>query len=419
MNKGVKVKLLPNNKQKTLFIKSAGMSRFAYNWALNKEIENYKNGNKFISNYDLRKAFTQLKKNEVNKWMWEISCDVPKQAIKDLEKSYKNFFNRIKKGKKSQETGFPKFKSKKNKQSFYIDNVKFKIDTNKIYVPTIGWVKTCEDLIKYSKEKLVNIRVSSDKINWFISFGVEVENSKEIVTSEVIGIDLGINKLATCSNGVVYNNINKNSKLLKLEKRKKRVQKRIAHKYNCQKDKKFKKTNNIKKLQKKQQILQIKVNNIKKDYIHKMTTEIINRKPRKIILEDLNVKGMLKNHKLAKSIQNVSFYEIKRQIFYKGEKIGIDILLADRFFPSSKLCSNCGNILTDLTLNDRIYECPKCNLNIDRDFNASINLMNYAPEVIREFKPMELKTSEINNLVLQALSDSSFDYEVGTKHKSL
>lgn len=214
-------------------------------------------------------------------------------------------------------------------------------------------------------------------LHWWISVGVEYTDSKEQLSDEGIGIDLGIKDLAVCSDTNKYKNINKSKKVKKLEKRKRRLQRKISRKYDKNKEGgSYCKTNNIIKSEK----LLLKVNhrltNIRKNYLHQTTSGIINRKPRFICIEDLNVRGMMKNKHLSKAVQNQGFFEFRKQLEYKCEAKGIQLITADRFYPSSKLCSCCGNIKKDLKLSDRIYKC-ECGNIIERDFQAAINLKAY------------------------------------------
>ena len=375
--------LIPNNKQKTKLFQYANTARFAYNWALGREQENYKNGGKFISDGDLRKEFTQLKKMDEYVWLKSVSNNVTKQTTKDACIAYKNFF----KGKSK----YPRFKSKKKtRPSFYQDNVKIKFTNTHVKFESfssskkrnkakLNWVRLAEhgrvptDIdIKY-----MNPRVTFDGIHWWISVGIECPDHEEIPMNDGIGIDLGIKDLAICSDGHTYKNIHKSKTIKKLEKRKRRLQRPISRKYeNNKKGESYCKTSNIIKREKELLKVNHRLTNIRKNYLHQTTSEIVNRKPRFICVEDLNVKGMMKNKHLSKAVQQQCFGEFRRQIEYKSAWNNIPVIIADRFFASSKLCSCCGNIKKDLRLSDRIYRC-ECGNVIDRDFQASINLKRY------------------------------------------
>lgn len=378
MVKSFKIKLKPNNKQKTKMFQFCGAKRFAYNWALAKQQENYKNGGKFINDRELRKQFTQLKKQEEYKWLYSISNDVTKQAIKDACMSYKRFF----KG----QSKFPKFKSKRtDRPSFYVDNVKIKFTDTRIKLENISssrkgnkqklnWVRLVEKNKIPTNCKYINPHIVFDGINWFICVGIEVEDSQELPANNGIGIDLGIKDLAVCSDGNTYKNINKTQKIKKLEKKKRRLQRSISRKYlNNKKGDNYCKTSNIIKSEKRLLKLNKRLTNIRDNYLHLVTSEIINRKPKFITIEDLNVKGMMKNKHLSKAIQQQKLYEFRRQLEYKCKWSNIELRIVDRYFPSSKLCHECGCIKKDLKLSDRIYKC-ECGYIEDRDYNASLNL---------------------------------------------
>lgn len=363
-----KVRLRPNQQQEVQLYKSSGTARFIYNWVLGKQQENYKKGNKFIPDSVLRKEITQLKKTEEFNWLNEVSNNVPKQAVKDACNSYKRFF----KG----QAKFPKFKSKKKtKPSFYNDTQKLKVKEKLVLLEKIGWVRTSEQLP--IDTKYYNPRITFDGKYWYLSISIEEKHKYEELTNESLGIDLGIKELAICSDGTIYGNINKKIKVKKLEKRLRRLQRKVSRKYQNNKEgDTFVKTCNIIKLEKQIKLLQRRLSNIRKNHLHQTTTSIVKTKPRRIVIEDLNVSGMMKNRHLAKAIQNQSFYEFRRQLEYKCKRKGIELIIADRFFPSSKTCSNCGTINKNLKLSDRIFNC-ECGFSADRDFNASVNLANY------------------------------------------
>ena len=381
MIKTIQVMLIPNNRQKTKLFQYANTARYAYNWALGREKENYKNDGKFLSDGELRKEFTQLKKTDEYSWLNEISNNVTKQAIKDACNAYKRFFKGYSK--------FPKFKSRKfSIPSFYQDNVKIKFTNTHVKVEgfttskkknkqKLNWIRLAEHNRIPIDVKYTNPRIKYDGVNWYLTVGVEYEDSTMFPTNDGIGIDLGIKDLAICSDGNKYQNINKTQKVKKLEKRKRRLQHSVSRKYEKnKKGESYCKTKNVIKKEK----LLLKVNhrltNIRKNYLNQTTSEIVNRKPRFICIEDLNVSGMMKNRHLSKTVQQQGFYEFRRQIEYKSVWNNIPVIIADRFYPSSKLCSCCGNIKKDLKLSARIYKC-ECGNVIDRDFQASLNLKDY------------------------------------------
>lgn len=364
----IKVRLKPTIEQTEQLYKSSGTNRFVYNWTLNRQQENYKAGNKFLNDGELRKEITQLKKTEEFQWLSEVSNDVAKQAIKDACNAYKKFF----KG----QSDFPRFKSKKNtKPSFYNDTAKLKLKRKSVLLSKIGWVKTSEQIP--AAKKYFNPRVTFDGKYWYLSVSFECKQESVELTDESIGVDLGIKDLAVCSNGTIFKNINKSDKVKKKEKRLRRLQRKVSRKYQYNKEgSTFVKTRNIIKIEKEIRLLQRSLSNIRRNHIHQATTSIVKTKPRRIVLEDLNVSGMMKNKHLAKAIQKQGFHEFRRQLTYKCDWSGIELIIADRYYPSSKTCSSCGIIKKDLKLSDRIYSC-ECGMKIDRDLNASLNLAKY------------------------------------------
>ena len=384
MVKAIKVMLIPNNVQQTKLFQYAGASRFAYNWALAREKENYEKGGRFIPDTELRKEFTRLRNSDEYAWLLNVSNNVTKQAIKDACSAYKNFFKGLQR--------YPRFKAKKKSMpKFYQDNIKIQFrDTHvkfegfsfsrKANKQKLNWVKLAEHGRIPTDAKYRNPRVSFDGLNWWISVCVEFPDCRDRSNHDGIGIDLGIKDLAICSDGNTYKNINKSQTVKKLEKCKRRLQRSISRKYeHNKKGGSYCKTNNIVKKEK----LLLKVNhrlaNIRKDYLNQTTSEIVNRKPRFICIEYLNVSGMIKNRHLSKAVQNQGFFEFRKQLEYKCNDRGIQLIVADRFYPSSKRCSCCGKIKKDLRLSDRTYKC-ECGNVIDRDFQASLNLKAYGEQ---------------------------------------
>ena len=388
MIKTIRVMLVPNNKQKTKLFQYANTARFAYNWALGREKENYENSGKFISDADLRKEFTQLKKSDEYSWLNKISNNVTKQAIKDACNAYKRFFKGY--------SNFPKFKSRKYSiSSFYQDNVKIQFTKTHVKVEgfatskkknkqQLNWIRLAEQGRIPTDTKYINPRIKYDGLNWYITVGVEYEDSTLIPINEGVGIDLGIKDLAICSDGIKYQNINKTQKVMKLEKQKRRLQRSLSRSYEKnKKGESYCKTNNVIKKEKLLLKLNHRLTNIRQNHLHQITSKIIKRKPSFIVLEDLNVSGMMKNKHLSKAVQQQGFYEFRRQIEYKAKWNNIPVVVADRFFPSSKLCSCCGAIKRDLRLSDRIYEC-KCGNRSDRDYQASLNLKRYGENILKQ-----------------------------------
>ena len=387
MLKTIRIMLIPNDKQLTRLFQFAESARFAYNWALSEEKKIYAECGKFLSDYELRRRFTEYKNEPGNEWLYTISNNVCKQAVKDAIKAYEKFFKGL--------AEHPKYKSRKhNKPSFYADPEKIKFTGTHVKLENIArskktnrqranWFRMAEHKriplgVKYS-----NPRISFDGLNWFLTVGIEASVQKTASANDGIGIDLGVKDLAICSTGHVYRNINKTSRVRRLKKKQRRLQRKNSRKY--EKNKKggsYQKTRSIVKSEK--QLLRIthRLTNIRTNYIQQVTTEIIKREPSFIVMEDLNVSGMMKDKYLAKAIQEQKFAEFYRIMQYKCEWHGIRLITADRFYASSKTCSICGNIKKDLKLSDRIYHCEKCGAVIDRDLNASINLYHYGKSII-------------------------------------
>lgn len=360
VNRSYKVEIKPNNVQKTFLNKSIGIARLAYNWGLDLCIKNYKNGIKYLGAIDLHKELCKIKRSDYP-FMYEVSKISPQNALRDLDKAFKFFFKR-------KDIGFPKFKSKKNqKQTFRIDGNVIKISDSSIKLPKIKEIRLKEKgYIPTVGVKYTSVSISKEIDRYYVSVAVQYEQptiNKSI--KDIVGVDLGIKQLATCSNGIVFDN----PKFTKQYKGKlKREQRHLSRKKKC--------SSNRDKQKIKVAKVHRKIKNSRIDNIHKMTSFITKTKCRMVVLEDLNVRGMVKNHKLAGAILDSSFYEIKRQFGYKTKFYGGDIFVIDKWFPSSKTCSSCGNIKKDLKLSNRVYKCD-CGLDMDRDLNASINIRNY------------------------------------------
>lgn len=372
MIKVYKTKLNLTHTQHKQFMANVGCARWAYNYVVGKETESLKN-HEYIHVNELRKEVTKLKQTDELKWLFDYDCDIVKQSMKDADKAFKIFF------KNKQKFGFPKFHSKhSSKQSFYVDGVKLKVSSNKIRIPKIGYVKLYEkNYIPTDVHCYSNPRITFDGIDWFVSVGVKIEDPEKITGGEVIGIDLGLKELATCSNEFVIHNISKSTRYKKLEKRLKRQQRQMSRSLERNKvGKKFVKTKNYEKYKRRYLKTRIKINNLKTDYFNKSIVDIMKTKCGTIVLEDLAVKNMQKNKKLSSSFQKSAISQFRSRLIQKAEMLGINVSIVDRFFPSSKICSHCGHIKKNLTLSDRLYHCDICGFEIDRDLNAAINLKN-------------------------------------------
>ena len=373
MIKSIKIRLSPTKEQEELMFQSVGIARFAYNWGLSKWEEMYKEGIK-PSKAKIRKEFNNsIRKNDDFKWLYNVSGQITAQAFADLEDAYKNFFDGL--------AQRPKFKNKKkSKKSFYVRYDAIKFSNNRVNIEKIGKVKYSSNYKIPKLDKYTNPRCHFDGKYWYLTFGFEHGESQASLNEDLsIGIDLGISHLAIVNHlDKPIKNINKSKEVRRLKKKLKRLQRQVSRKYEMnKKGSKFVKTNNIIKLERQIKLVHRRLNNIRNNHIHQATSKIIKLNPYRVVMEGLNVSGMMKNKHLAEKIAEQKFYEFKRQMKYKCQFNKIEFFEADRWYPSSKTCSCCKNIKKDLKLSDRTYTCNECGLVIDRDKNASINLGNY------------------------------------------
>ena len=362
-----KIQLNPNRTQETYFRKACGISRFSWNWALAHWEEEFKKGGK-PSGMSLKKEFNRIK-GESYPWIFEVTKYAAQQPFLDLQDAWKRFFSKL--------GGRPNFKKKgKCRDSFYVGGDQIKVSLRKIWIPNLGWVRLHEKLRFQGKINSVVVSRTADR--WFAAIQVETQiQFQPSENQEAVGIDLGIHRLATLSNGVTFS---APKPLQRLQRRLKRKQRAYS--------KKVKGSANAFKHRMEISRLHMHIANIRKDTLHKISTWLISQF-REVGIEDLNVKGMMANHCLARAISDLGFYELRRQLEYKAKWRGGTIHLHERFFASSKTCSKCGQKNADLTLSDRLFHCPSCNHKIDRDLNAARNL-DPVPEVRREFTPEEM-----------------------------
>ena len=340
MMKSFKVMLVPNNRQRMRLFQFAGAARFAYNWALNREMTAYKAGE-------------------------------TKQAIKDCVDAYRKFFKK--------QSGSPKFKSKKRGDfNFYQDTDKIRITSTHVKFESIATSRRKNrrglNVIRLAERDRIPVgvkyfqpRISFDGLNRWLSVAIEFEpeNHSE-PEGEPIGIDLGIKNLATCSDGTIYPNINRTETVRKLKKTKRRLQRSISRKYemNKKKGERYRKTSNIIKSERKLLRIHHRLANIRQNRRHQITSEIIGRKPRLIVLENLNVRGMMSNRHLSNAVREQGFFDFRRQIEYKAAWNGVRVVIAGRYYPSSKTCVVCGHVKKDLQLSERVYRCLAGNLSL-------------------------------------------------------
>lgn len=346
--KGYKIRLLPTLEQEILIRKSIGVSRFVYNWCLDKQLKS----DKFIRDKELRKELTKLKRTHNYYWLNEVGCNVIKQSARDLCNAYKRFFNKL--------SNKPRFKKKGVHTSFYVNYETMKKTKHGVRCEKIGNIKTSERLPKLIKDShYMNPHIVFDGKYYYITFSIEIKIEPKVNTSsKIIGIDLGIKSFAVCSDGTIYKNINKTHTLKKINNKLRRLQRCVSKKYLKNKiNNKFIKTKNIIKLEHKIKLTYRRIKNIRENYIHQITTRLVKTKPSEIVIEDLNITGMLKNKHLSKAIAEQCFYKFISVLKYKCDWNNIKLIKANRFYPSSKLCSCCGSIKKDLRLKDRTYKC--------------------------------------------------------------
>lgn len=378
MIRGYRIKIFPKEEQKKMIHKSFGCTRFIYNWCIDRISENYNETKKTLSSIELQKEIVILKKQVEYSWLNEVSANMLKQVTIDCSNAYKRWFKLIKQNNNIK--GKPRYKSRKSKQNCSTRTDRMTFNGRYVHLEKIGVVKLSKVKIALDG-KLMNARLSFDGLDYWLSFGVEYKDVQleEKPKTEPIGIDLGLKTLVYCSNGNTYEK--PHTKII--DKKIKHFQRRISKIYQpmidyCKETRtKFstlKKSNNLIKLEKELRKYQIRKTNILDSNIHRITSDLIKINPERIVIEDLNVKGMMSNHKLARSIQSSKFYEVRKQLVYKCKNNNIKLIVADRFYPSSKTCSSCGKIKDDLKLKDRVYRCPHCGTIIDRDLNAAINL---------------------------------------------
>ena len=420
MIESVRVMLLPNKKQLTQLAKTADAARYAYNWTLRLQMDYFDENGYYLSEQEARKRFTQHKKtppsDEDLAWLKNVSNNATKQAIKDCCNAFVRLQTEQKKPgyrpyskkkiakatlRKKKLTRYdmhwhPKFKKKgKAQPKFYMDTEKIKCTDTHVKLEKIAknkrtnrakanWIRLAEPKRIPQGINYLNPRVKFDGINWWLSVGIERDVNPQKPTNEGIGIDLGIKELAVCSDGTVthrYENINKSAKIRKLRKKQRRLQREISRKYEMNKEgERYKKTRNLMKSEKKLRKLNHRLTGLRHNHVHQVTSAITRRKPSYIVMEDLNIRGMMQNKHLSKAIQEQCWHEFSRQMKYKCNWKGIRFIKASRFYPSSKICVVCGHVKKNLKLSERIYRCDSCENEIDRDEQAAWNLKKYSAQ---------------------------------------
>lgn len=391
MLRGMKIALDLTGEQEQQMWKSVGVARWSYNYAITRDREHYLNYledntlPKTLSEGEIRKELTVLK-NTTHPWLKEVGSNVIKQAVKDWNDTRNRFFKGL--------CNAPKYKSRStSKPSFYVNYESLRRVEDGFIGERLGFIKTTKPLPKIPKgSHYKNPRISFDGKYWYLSFSYEVPEISVELTDLVIGVDLGVKTLATLSTGEFIENINKSRRVKQLEKQLRREQRHLARQLQANTkgvlttengsrkpiyERSLDLCSNIQATKRKIKLLYRKLSSIRLNHIHQTTSHLIKQLPKGIVIEDLNVRGLMKNRHLAKHIQNAMFSEFRRQLDYKCLQYGIYLVVADRFYPSSKMCSYCGNIKSELNLNERVYKCSSCGLKKDRDLNAAENLAYY------------------------------------------
>ena len=379
----ITVRLFPTPEQEINMKRHAGARRFMWNYMISLQEKNYQDNNGYLNKYDMCRHITQMKKTKELSWLNEISNATLQNTCRDLDRAYVSFFNKI--------ANYPKYKSKKKSAIAFPISSDSKATYFKsksiLRIPKIGDVKYKSSIQMSGNVKIYSPTITMKNKKWLLVFSVECETQALNVTENLMGIDLGIKELAVVAVGgkkLVFHNINKSKRMRSLKKKEKYIQRTISRKRRIsngfatpQKGQIWKKSENIKKYEQILREIYTKQSNIRHDYIHKITRELVNMLPKRVVMEDLNITSMLKNKHLASLISEQNFYFFIKTMKYKCEEYGIEFIQADRYYPSSKLCSCCGYKNKSLKLKDRGWMCPNCGTHHDRDYNAAINLMNY------------------------------------------
>lgn len=347
-----KIQLKPTKAQESYFRQACGTSRLVYNWGLSEWVTQYKAGLK-PSGLSLKKQFNEIKYQQFP-WLKDIHRDAHAKPFTNLQQAFNKFFKK--------KSAFPKFKKKgKCKDSFYVANDKFHVAEDRIKLPVIGSIKMTEELRFEGKIESATVSRTADR--WFVSIIVDAPVMVKPKTgNKVLGLDVGVKASVTTSDGQVFQSPKPlRKKIKKLKRLSRQLSKKVKGSSN-----RFKASVRLAKLH-------WRITNARNDFLHKTTTSIC-RQSQTVCLESLSVKGMMANHKLARCVSDESFAKFSSMMEYKSVPYGVTLVFADRFFPSSKTCSNCGSIKKDLKLSDRVYKCGSCGFELDRDFNAALNL---------------------------------------------
>jgi putative transposase len=382
IQRGYKVELDLNNAERSACVRHAGTARFAYNWGLGRKLATHEAGEKVPSAIDLHRELNVLKQSEFG-WMYQCSKCAPQEALRDLDRAFGHFFRRVKlkkAGKLKGKVGFPRFKSRKRGVGSFRLTGTIRVFEDRIQLPRLGRLKLKErGYLPTEGVKILSATVSERAGHWFVSVQVEEEHADPLpARGEPVGVDLGVKLMATCATArALDGDYHPNPKALEqAQYQLRRRQRQLARRKRGSK--------NREKTRRKIANLHYRIANIRRNALHQATSSIVaitkpaTERPRVVVVEDLNVSGMLQNRRLARAVADVGMYEFRRQLGYKSSWAGSELLLADRWYPSSKLCSMCSAIRDDLTLSDRIYHCAACGVTMDRDLNAARNLAQLA-----------------------------------------
>lgn len=379
MLKSFKFQLLPTEQQKVLLMQHFGCKRFVWNYFLNKRKEEYLNNKKTLNYYDCANQLTILKTDDDYIWLKDVNSQMLQHTLRDLDTAYNRFFRK--------QSKFPNYKSKHHKQSFRVPQ-HITVEDGKIYFPKFKEGIKVNVHREFGEIAFITVsRTPTGK--YFVSLTCECKEAKKFKLSKNnIGVDLGIKEFAVCSNGDKFAN----------PKHYQRVEKKLKFNQRVL-SKRVKGGSSRNKQRIKVAILHERATNSRLDFLHKLSKKLIDEN-QVICVEDLNVKGMMSNHKLAKSIATTGWGEFLRQLAYKAEWYGRTIVVIDRFFPSSKTCNNCGYIKEDLSLKDREWECESCKVHIDRDLNASLNILQQGLNMTGLGAKSVIKQKQVESLTL-------------------
>ena len=373
VNRAYRYELNPNAKQRTLLAKHAGVARFTFNWGLARRVEQYERDKTSTNAIVQHRELNALKKTDFP-WMYEVSKCAPQEALRDLDKAFKNFFRGLKHGQK---IGFPKFKRKGVNDSCRLTGA-IHVKDKAVQLPRLGVIRLKETPAVDGRILSATVRREADK--WFVSLAVELEVPEpQPVQGEAVGIDVGLNCFAACSDGCKeYAPKPLDKHLKRLNHYQRRVNRKIeAAKKASGKTNDWPVSNNLRKANTRVAQIHRRIRNIRQDFLHKLSTSLAKTKS-EIVLEDLNVKGMVRNHRLARHIADAGWSKFRRMLEYKTLWYGSKIILAPRFFASSKTCCECGHVLVDMQLTVRNWQCPVCGECHDRDINAAKNLLKWS-----------------------------------------